>query len=48
MTVSTEVRMLVDAFEDPHVLIRPDYTVAYANKAFVRRYGRSDYAGFLV
>lgn len=45
MTVSTEVRMLVDAFEDPHVLIRPDYTVAYANKAFVRRYGRSDYAG---
>ena len=45
MAVNPEIQTLLDAFEDPRILIRQDYTVAYANQAFVRRYGRSDYAG---
>lgn len=45
MTVSPELKVVLDAFEDPRLLIRQDYSVAYANRAFVRRYGRRDFAG---
>lgn len=45
MAVLSELRSVLDVLEEPRVLIRSDYSVAYANPAFVRRYGRSDYEG---
>lgn len=45
MTVTSELKTVLDAFDDPRLLIRPDYSVAYANRAFIRRYGRQDFAG---
>ncbi len=45
MTVTSELKTVLDAFDDPRLLIRSDYSVAYANRAFVRRYGRQDFAG---
>jgi two-component system, NtrC family, response regulator HydG len=45
MPVTSELIDALNEFEEPRLLVRPDYTVAFANKAFVKRYGRSDYAG---
>ena len=45
MSVSSELKTVLDAFDDPRLLVRADHTVAYANRAFVRRYGRQDFAG---
>ncbi len=45
MTVSPELQTLIDTIEAPYLMVRPDYTVAYANTAFVKRFGRYDYAG---
>lgn len=45
MSVNSELKTVLDAFDDPRLLVRSDYTVAYANRAFVKRYGRQDFAG---
>lgn len=45
MAVSSEVQSILDSSAEPRLLIRDDYTVAYANPAFVQRYGRSDFVG---
>ncbi len=45
MAVSSSLTALLDAFDDPRLFIRSDYTVAYANKAFRRRYGARDCEG---
>ena len=45
MSVNSELKIVLDAFDDPRLLIREDHTVAYANRAFVKRYGRQDFAG---
>lgn len=45
MSVGSELKIVLDAFDDPRLLVREDHTVAYANRAFVRRYGRQDFAG---
>ena len=47
MTVTSELRAVLDSLDEPRLIIRSDFTVAYANQAFVRRYGRSDFAGRL-
>ena len=47
MAVSSELRSILDSLDEPRLLIRHDFTVAFANQAFVRRYGRSDFAGRL-
>lgn len=45
MPVSTEIRVVLDSIDSPRLLLRSDYTVAFANQAFVKRYGRNDYLG---
>ena len=47
MAVSSELRTVLDSLDEPRLIIRSDFTVAFANQAFVRRYGRSDFAGRL-
>lgn len=39
MAVSTELQGILDALSEPRLLIRPDYSVAYANRAFRQRFG---------
>ncbi len=45
MAVQSEIKALMDSLPEPRLLIRDDYSVAYANEAFVHRYGQQDYEG---
>lgn len=45
MAVSTELQGILDALSEPRLLIRPDYSVAYANRAFRRRFGIEAFEG---
>lgn len=45
MAVQSEIKTLMDSLSEPRLLIREDFTVAYANRAFVHRYGQRDYEG---
>lgn len=45
MAVNAEFQGILDALEDPRLLVRSDYTVAYANRAFRQRFGIEDFEG---
>ena len=45
MAVNTVLQSILDALGEPRLLIRSDYSVAYANKAFRRRFGIDDFEG---
>ncbi|MDO5530480.1 sigma 54-interacting transcriptional regulator [Sutterella sp.] len=45
MAVSAEFQGILDALEEPRLLVRTDYTVAYANRAFRRRFGVEAFEG---
>ena len=45
MAVSAEFQGILDALEDPRLLVRSDYTVAYANRAFRQKFGIDDFEG---
>lgn len=45
MALGSEMTMLLDAIEETRILVREDLTVAYANRAFRRRYGIKDATG---
>ncbi len=45
MAVQSEIKALMDSLAEPRLLIREDFSVAYANVAFVHRYGQRDYEG---
>lgn len=45
MAVNTALQGILDALGEPRLLIRPDYSVAYANRAFRRRFGIEDFEG---
>ncbi len=45
MAVSADLQSLLDSLDEPRLLIRSDYTVAYANRAFRRRFGGRDFSG---
>ena len=42
MAVQSEIKTLMDSLNEPRILIREDFSVAYANRAFVYRYGQRD------
>lgn len=39
------LRTILDSIEEPQLLVRADYTIAYANQAFRRRFGLNDHVG---
>lgn len=45
MPFSTVLRLVLDAIDSPKLLLNPNLTVEFANKAFIRQYGRPDYLG---
>ena len=45
MAVQSEIKTLMDSLNEPRILIREDFSVAYVNRAFVYRYGQRDYEG---
>lgn len=45
MAVSNTLRALLDALEEPRMVVRSDFSVAYANRAFRERFGAADFAG---
>ena len=45
MAVNAELQGVLDALNEPRLLVRSDYTVAYANKAFRRRFGIESFEG---
>ena len=45
MAVNTALQGILDALGEPRLLIRPDYSVAYANRAVRRRFGIEDFEG---
>lgn len=45
MAVQTEIKAVLDSLKEPRLLIRHDFSVAYANRAFLCRYGHQDYEG---
>ena len=38
MAVQSEIKTLMDSLNEPRILIREDFSVAYVNRAFVYRY----------
>ncbi len=45
MAVQSELKTILDSLNEPRLLIRNDFSVAYANRAFLHRYGQQDYEG---
>lgn len=45
MAVSADLQSLLDSLDEPRLLIRGDFTVAHANRAFRRRFGGEDFTG---
>ena len=45
MAVSVELQNILDALEDPRILVREDFTVAYANRAFRKRFPAESFDG---
>lgn len=45
MTSISVLSLVLDSIDSPRLLLNPDLTVAFANEAFVREFGRADYLG---
>lgn len=45
MPSNSALSLVLDSINSPRLLLNPDLTVAFANKAFIREFGRTDYLG---
>lgn len=45
MSVDQTFRTVLDSLDEPQLIVRSDYTIAYANQAFRRRFGLVDHVG---